>query len=145
MTDTSKDMTNKPERVSGKEPKVEQVIGKLAEKKPQIVSEMTSVMGMVGNFNPLLNKLTAEHISQALDFTKTHDENQFSLLKQRQDQEHEDRKATRIFLFLIFLVGFVCYLFRNQPHVLLPLITGISGLAAGFWGGYGVGKTQKEE
>ena len=41
------------------------------------------------------------------------------------------------------LVGGVLYVFREQPDVLIPLLTGIGGLGGGFLGGWGYGRRQR--
>jgi len=149
MTDSSKDIPAKAEKTpSSEDPEMLSAVQKLAEKKPEAYELMISMMGSMGH--PLHHKLTPEHITKSLQIAGDHDERQFTLLKQEQDQEHAYRSTNRLFfvvaliLFFIFF-GFLCVLFKDQPNILIPLLTGLGGFVTGFAGGFGMGGRRKKE
>jgi hypothetical protein len=92
--------------------------------------------------NPLHQKLTAEHITQAMTLAAQHDEREFELARQEQTQTHQrdlrERWTHIIYLGLLVLaVLFLSYRFHDQPQVLTPILTGLGGGIAGFIGGLG--------
>lgn len=119
---------------------------KLVEKKPGLLAEFTA-MGMTSVGNPLHDKMTPEHISQIIDLSSRHDENQFKLTNQSIANEHSDSIMDRVigvvvFLVVIALVVFIVLIFREKPEVLIPALTGIGGFIGGFAGGWGFGRKQ---
>jgi hypothetical protein len=47
------------------------------------------------------------------------------------------------FLVVVILVLIILYLFKEQPEVLIPSLTGIGGFVSGFAGGWGLGGRRK--
>ncbi len=107
---------------------------------------MMAITGGIGN--PLHQKMEAEHITQVLTLAANHDENEFKLLSQKEKNAADENSSNRIYLFLVFLtiialfVVVIC-VFKDQPNVLFPIVSGIGGFASGFAGGFGVGKKSK--
>lgn len=126
-----------PEQLQG-------AIEKLSQHKPEAVSEFMTMMGTGPVTNPLHRKMEGGHITQLLDLAADHDEREYELQKQAQDNASSDRAADRRYYFLAFLViavlfGLLLFLFQDQPDVLIPALTGRGGLVSGFLGGWGVG------
>jgi len=104
--------------------------------------EMTSVG------NPLLRQMTSEHVSQVLDLASKRDERQYDIRRRSQMNEFSEGKANRAYSFagfviVILLVCLVLWLFRDQPELLAPILTGIGGLVSGFMAGWGFGTRRK--
>ena len=74
--------------------------------------------------------------------------NEFEIYKTEQKnsntQEHFERAAHLIF-FLVFvgLVVFILWTFKDKPAVLVPILTGVGGIVAGFMGGLGYANRKK--
>jgi|GEM_PF-1874663 len=123
-----------------------EAIKKLAEKKPEKLFEFMA-MEMSGMGNPLQHKMNSEHISQILQLAVQHDENQFAIVKQSQENEKHEKISNRRYLFTGFIiiaviVLIVLFLFKEQPQTLVPVLTGLGGLISGFLGGFGLGKSK---
>lgn len=83
-------------------------------------------------FNPVLQRITSEHISQVI-----------SNAAAQSNREAEAEKSNRRYQFSYFVVTIVALLsllvffaIREQYNVLIPVVTGITGLGSGF----GIGK-----
>lgn len=121
---------------------------KIAARKPEEFYEMTAMMGPMGH--PLHHKMTEAHIGQMLDLAVQHDKNEFDLKSKQQtiDSCYLSRtQAYHLTFFVLFLLlaGFVCVMFRSQPQVLAPILTGVGGVATGFLGGLGYAKAAKRD
>lgn len=130
------------EHVAPKE--VQTAIRKLAENKPEKIFEMMAVAGM-GVGNPLHQKMEPQHITQVLDLAAKHDEREFELYRTKETNGVSDRSQERRYIFsafviLVVLILVVLFLFKDQPAVLVPCLTGIGGMVGGFAGGFGLGK-----
>lgn len=112
---------------------VEGGIKKLADSRPRTLMEMFSVM-TGSTANPIYEKLNERHIEKSLDLAEKHDERDYNL------RNSQRRYVFLTFLVVVGLVVFMMVLFRHDHDLLLPLLTGLSGLAAGFIGGYGIGR-----
>lgn len=113
---------------------------KMAQHAPNEMVEISAMMGVMGN--PLHQKMNEEHINKMLDLAKQHDSNEFELRKKQQDADDvcgRTDRSHRFYCFCIFiaLVVFILWVFRNQPAVLVPIISGVGGAALGFVGGTG--------
>ena len=96
----------------------------------QAFSSMTQFAGPV--FNPVLRRITSEHITQVLDNSEA-----------QSSRDAESERSNRRYQFGYFIVGIAALLFllvfftlREQYHLLAAVITG----AMGFGSGFGVGK-----
>lgn len=117
---------------------------KMAEKKPEKLLEFMA-MEMSSGGNPLHQKMNSEHISQVLDLAAKHDERQYDLHKTSQDNDFAEGKSNRgycfaAFVIIVLLTCLVLFLFKDQPPVLVPILTGLGGLVSGFVAGFGFGK-----
>lgn len=144
-SDASDASPSKPEFVVSDE--VQRAVRKLAEKKPEKLFEFMSMeMSSVGN--PLHPKMTQEHVSQVLELAAKHDERQYELHKNSQQNDYRDGKSIRAYTFSAFvlvlvLVVIVLVLYKDNPEVLIPILTGLGGLISGFLGGFGLGRKHK--
>src|SRR5258707_11542759 len=121
---------------------IKRAFKKLSEQRPpEEMVEMTAMMsGMMGH--PLHQKMNEGHINKMLDLATQHDTNEFDLRKNQQRiDEHceEGERRHRLIYFCIFvaLMIFILGLFRNQPSVLAPILSGVAGAVGGFFGGIG--------
>lgn len=125
---------------------VEEAIKKLSDKKPEVASEFMAMMGMSGSMsNPLHHKMDSSHITKLLEIAADHDKREYELQKNSQSNSSSDRTSNRRYFFATFvivvlLVVFLLYLFKDQPEILIPSLTGLGGLVGGFLGGWGFGK-----
>lgn len=124
---------------------VQSAIRKLSESKPEKMFEMLSIAGGIGMGNPLHNKMEPQHITQVLDLAIKHDEREFELYKTKEANTASSNTSNRRYIFatfvvIVILVLVVLFLFKDKPEVLIPILTGIGGLASGFAGGFGIGR-----
>jgi hypothetical protein len=136
-----------PGEIVTPEDNIDSAVRKLAKKKPEEIMEFMA-MGMGSMANPLHHKMNAEHISKVLNLASDHDEREYNLQVSAQQNEITESKSTKLYAFISFLVVvlltiFVLYTFQDKPLVLMPVITGLGGITAGFIGGYGLGKQKK--
>lgn len=127
---------------STSESKVQSAVRKLAEKPETLMRFMA--MGMTSVGNPILEKMTGEHVSQVINLATKHDERQATLLTQGQRNEHTQWIVSAIigctaFVVVVALVILILVLFRDRAEVLVPALTGIGGVLGGFLGGWGFG------
>lgn len=126
---------------------VQRAMRKMAEKAPQTLVEMTAMMGSMGPLgHPLHQKMNEKHITKMLDLAVQHDTNEFELRKKQQDIDSSHESETRrlhvvYFGVFIALVVVILCMFRNQPAVLVPILTGVGGVVTGFVGGFGYGRS----
>lgn len=124
-------------------------IEKLSEHKPEVASEFMAMMGTGPMTNPLHRKMEGSHITQLLELAADHDEREFELQKQAQENASTDRIADRRYYFGAFVVVAILFvvlllLFQDKPDILIPALTGLGGLVSGFLGGWGVGRYSRE-
>lgn len=94
----------------------------------------TFMMGPGGHQNPILAKVTPEHIARVLDIAATTTAN-----------DHEESKSVRryqfaSFLFALGLFVFLVIFLSEKPVILVPMLTALLGFASGFGVGRKVGK-----
>jgi len=125
---------------------VEPVIRKLAETKPELVERVSEFMMMgSGPFNPLHQKMNEAHVTQVLDLATKHDEREFNLALRQQDHRDSNRWFLLGTLALVLIAfGFVCVLFKDNKEILIPVVTGLLSFGAGALGGYGLGRSKKD-
>lgn len=130
---------------TGKQEVVQRALRKLVDREGQgdVASQFTAMMGMVGN--PLHHKMNAEHISQALNLAVQHDEREYNLTSKKLDIDASSRWfKLAVFFVLVIAILVIVVLFRDKPDVLIPLATGVGGLASGFAAGWGYSKASGE-
>jgi hypothetical protein len=147
------DDKNAVEREAGPEqdvePQLKSALEKLSRDKPGSVTEIFSMMGVGPAGNPLHRKMTENHITQVLDLASQHDEREYNLHKAAQEQDAENGKSSRRYVFATFivvamLVALILILFKDKPDVLVPILTGFGGLVGGFLGGFGYGQSRSD-
>jgi len=89
--------------------------------------------------NPIDKHITSEHITQNL-----------KLDEKAMDHNNDERKRKfwlTIILAIISVVvlAFVVVMFRDEPEILIPILTLMFGGGLGFGGGYGFGKSKRAE
>jgi hypothetical protein len=150
VSDTEDEITKSEERPEGDSEPLQGAIEKLSEHKPEVASEFMAMMGAGPMTNPLHRKMEGSHITQLLELAADHDEREFELQKQAQENASSDRSADRRYYFGAFVVVAILFvillfLFRDKPNVLIPALTGLGGLVSGFLGGWGVGRYNSRE
>lgn len=140
------DSTSHPQNQTSDSPEtVQRAMRKMAEGAPEGLTEITAMMGgMIGH--PLHQKMNEAHITKMLDLAVQHDTNEYDLKKGQQTIDAGQEKSNRwfhlaYFVLFISLVVFIIVMFRNQPVVLVPILTGVGGVVTGFLGGVGYAKT----
>lgn len=125
---------------------VNRAMRKMAERAPEDFVEMTAMMsGVMGH--PLHQKMTEGHITRMLDLAVQHDTNEYNLKKDQQQIDANQGQWDHCFragyfvLFLV-LVIIILFLFRNQPTVLMPILSAVGGVVTGFLGGVGYAKSK---
>ncbi|WP_353179537.1 hypothetical protein [Salinisphaera sp. T5B8] len=124
---------------------LESAIEKLKRDKPEQVTEIMAMMGQGPMPNPIHQKMNESHVTQVLDLAANHDEREYNLHKQREGNKQSDATSNRRYGFAALLVGvvlfaYILFLFKNQPDILVPIITGLGGVLGGFLGGWGIGR-----
>jgi len=138
------------ERNDGEASSAEEIrstIDKFSRAEPQMASSLVEMMGMgmMPMSNPLHQKMEGSHITQLLELAAKHDEREYDLRKTSQSDGAEGRRSDRRYYFASFfvvvvLVVVLLVMFKDQPDILIPALTGLGGLISGFIGGWGVGK-----
>lgn len=140
-----------PERIPPEEFEGEEIedltsaISKLAKGKPGTVSEFMTMVASGPMMSPLIAKMKDGHITSMLKIVSEHDEREYNLRMKREETDSTQRRQDRwlvfgAFLIVILLTGFVLVLFKDKPDVLIPSLTGLGGIIAGFLGGFGMGR-----
>ena len=119
------------------------ILEDLPEDKKEII-EQTIVersFSMMGQFSPesaLSKKVTAEHITSFLDVSK-----------ENMQKEYQERRETKVFILLILLLALGAFfvavvLLKDNPELLVNVLSAVGGLVAGAFGGYGYGKSKAD-
>lgn len=98
--------------------------------------------------NPIHAKMEKEHITQMLDLATQHDERAFKIHQVKQDHDFKNRSSIRrygfaIYSSMIIFISAILFTFKENPNVLVPILTGLGGLISGGLGGYGLGRKKK--
>ncbi len=142
--------------MSKKEPKkqvseeiaeVSETLEQLSNDEPEVISQFMTMARMGSMPNPLHDKLSEEHIGKIVDLAVSHDKNQFEIYKDGQENEFQERKTDKkyqAFYFLAVIASFfaIIIIFKDQPNILIPILTGFGGLVGGFLAGIGYGKSK---
>ena len=111
------------------------------EQKPLFQVMMASLRMVVrgGPETETAKQLTPEHISQYL-----------SGAREAMQKDYQNKREGRIFALLVLLIivialGFVILVLKDTPDVMEKIIIAAGGFIAGIAGGYGFGKTKKDD
>lgn len=99
-------------------------------------------MQMGGVISPqieLMKKMTSEHVTEFLDTQKKAMENQF-----------KESRENKIFLFAVLVVTLIfiillVFLLKDKPDIMEKVLFTLGGLITGLFGGYGIGKSKKDD
>lgn len=106
----------------------------------KIVSrEMIRMMGVMKQENPIVKKITSEHIDKFLDGSKLE-------LEESYKEKHE-RKIFQFMIFTVALVfiGVLAWMLKDKEDLLEKILYTLGGLVAGAFGGYGYGKKSGDD
>ena len=119
---------------------IDEVLREIPEEKRTLIRERISVF-MSGQEpeSAISRKMTPDHIS--------------TYLKDAGDDmrlSHRERSQSKWFIFIIGLfvfglIGLVIMIFQDKPDLIEKIIFAVGGCAAGFIGGFGYGKSKREE
>lgn len=119
---------------------IDEVLREIPEEKRTLIKERISVF-MSGQEpeSAISRKMTPEHIS--------------TYLKDAGDDmrlTHRERSQSRLFVFIIGLfvfglIGMVILTFQDKPDMIEKVIFAVGGCAAGFIGGFGYGRSKRDE
>lgn len=103
---------------------------------------MISSVQMGGIFRPentVSKKITENHISEFLDGSKQQ-------MMEQYKEEHENKifKGIVLTLILVFIIAIIVLL-RNTPEVMEKVLYTLGGLLSGALGGYGYGKSKRDD
>jgi len=111
------------------------------EQKPLFQVMMASLRMVVrgGPENETARQLTPEHITQYIDGAR-----------EAMQKDYQNKREGRIYSLLVLLIavialGFIVVVLKDSPEVMEKIIFAAGGLIAGFAGGFGIGKTKKDE
>ena len=124
---------------------IEDVVEKVPEEDRHEVRKMmtlTMQMGRVMSASPemeLMKKMTPKHIEMFLDGQKEAMTYQF-----KAERESKIFLGIMVLLFMIFIVILVTLLI-DKPDILEKVLYTMGGLIVGAFGGYGFGKTKRDD
>ncbi len=130
---------------AGSSPEAFEAARKLIASRPETAGTVGVALSIGGN--PMVDKVTAEHIATSLELAKSREMHEYELRKQAADHDHERSGSDRRFeVFVIALLAGILLIlvvvFRDKPAVLTPLITAVASGFAGFLGGNGYGRSR---
>lgn len=101
----------------------------------QGIIRQTMVSAVMGNKNPIAEKITSEHITKIIENSDNQD-------KRDRDERRSEKNYEIIFLLigLVFL-GFLIVFLKDDKELLYKIIIAILS----FIGGFGIGKTSKRK
>lgn len=110
-----------------------------SQEKKLVSHEMIRMMGVMKQENPILKKITSEHIDKFLDGSKLE-------LQEAYKEKHE----RKVFIFCSLIVALIfifalTWLLKDSEELLEKILYALGGLVAGAFGGYGYGKKSSED
>lgn len=105
-----------------------------------VTREITQMMmGVARQENPIVKKITPEHIDKYLDGTKLE-------LQESYKGKHE-RKIFNLLILIVALVFIIVltWMLKDNEAILEKILYTLGGLVAGAFGGYGYGKKSNED
>ena len=110
------------------------------EEKHKVIQMMSmQVRGVFSPQNEIMKKFTSDHITEFI-------ETQNKVI----DYTFKDNRENRIFSILILIIVAVfilavIMLLKDKPDIMEKVLYAVGGLIAGIVGGYGYGKTKRDE
>lgn len=109
-----------------------------SQEKKLVSHEMVRMMGVMKQENPIIKKITSEHIDKFLEGSKLE-------LQEAYKEKHE----RKLFIFGSFIVALIfifalAWLLKDKEDLLEKILYTLGGLVAGAFGGYGYGKKSSE-
>lgn len=95
--------------------------------------------GVISPQTELMKKMTSEHVTAFLEGQREANNNQF-----KESRESKILAASLAFMVMVFIIVLIVLL-RDKPDILEKILYTSGGLIAGAVGGYGFGKTKKDE
>lgn len=95
--------------------------------------------GVVSSENMIAKKIDGEHITQFLEGSKSNMENSY------REKKHRKILIFAVLLLTMVFVVIVILLLRDKPDTMEKVIYSLGGLAAGALGGYGFGKSKRDD
>lgn len=108
----------------------------------ELIREVQRFSMMMGTTGPqessVAKKITEEHITKML-----------ALEEKGMETQYKENNGNRVFMIAIAVLGIglvvtILVLFRDKPDMVEKILYAIGGLAAGFGGGYGIGKAKRD-
>lgn len=104
-----------------------------------MISSSVQMRGVVSPETAVMKKITPEHISQYLDGAE-----------QEMKNSYKEKFHKKVFTFLSMIIAMIFFviiivLLKDMPDVMEKIIYTVGGVIAGAFGGYGLGKNQREE
>lgn len=129
----------RPEDSTEEAEAIDMLEGLPTQEKKIVSREMIRMMGVMKQENPIVKKITPEHIDKFLDGSKL-----------ELQESYKERHERKIFQFLIFTValifiGVLAWMLKDKEDLLEKILYTLGGLVAGAFGGYGYGKKSGED
>ena len=105
----------------------------------QMIGMSMQMGGVISPQLELMKKMTTENVTEFLQGQREANNNQF--------KESRDNKIFLAFIVVVVLVfvTVLVILLKGNPDILEKVLYTLGGLVAGLLGGYGYGKTKKED
>lgn len=105
----------------------------------RLMISSVQMRGVVAPETAVMKKITEEHISKYLDGAE-----------QEMNNSYKEKFHKKIFAFLTMIVAMIFFiviivLLKDKPDVMEKVIYTVGGVVVGAFGGYGVGKNQRED
>ncbi len=122
---------------------IEEILDDIPEEKRKIVEQtMIAGISMISQNSPdtaIAKKITSEHIDKFFD-----------MQEKGMDYQYKDTKSKRIFISVLVIIVLIVLivlvvLLKNNTDVLIQLVTPIISLVVGAFGGYGYGKSKRDD
>ncbi len=140
-----KEITEEADKVTVELPEgLQDILEEVPKEKREVIERM-----MVSSFQmsgiasspeaTVMKKLTPEHISKYLDGAELEMKNSY------QEKFHK-----KVFVFLTMIVAMIFFivivlLLKDNPEIMEKVLYTLGGVIAGAFGGYGLGKNQRED
>ncbi len=142
----NKEIQNIKEKTEAEEVLPDELSNALEEMPPEVRKHVEKFMissvqmgGIVRPENAVSKKITEEHITEFLEGSKQQMIEQYK-------EEHENKifKGFVLVLILVFITV-VIVLLKNTPDVMEKVLYTLGGVLGGALGGYGYGKTKRDD